>query len=309
MELHHLRYFLAVAEERHFGRAAQRLNMTQPPLSQRISDLESELGVQLFLRSAKGIRLTESGETFLPYARKAVMAFDAARSALARTLPEKARKLTVQVTPDTTGAVIAESCRLMREAGFTAELSDANTSEQHSRLLDGRIDLGLLRHPFATRGLWLAPALRKPLGVVMPGNHPLAGRSELELSDLRGEPLLLFPRSMAPGMYDQLLEVCKTHGYIPPRIDHAIQAIRALMIADSAIGFYPASTARKYHGLVWRPLIGEPLEWRTSAVCTRRNLDEALRRAAMILTDALQSHDTWCLVPETGAPEGCGEAR
>jgi DNA-binding transcriptional LysR family regulator len=85
VELHHLRYFLAVAEEQHFGRAAQRLNMTQPPLSQRIADLENELGVLLFERSSKGARLTEQGQSFLPYARKAVTAFDGAR-AMARRL-------------------------------------------------------------------------------------------------------------------------------------------------------------------------------------------------------------------------------
>jgi DNA-binding transcriptional LysR family regulator len=303
MELHHLRYFLAVAEERHFGRAARRLNMTQPPLSQRIADLESELGMQLFLRSAKGIRLTEFGEAFLPYARKAVVAFDAARSVLSKSLPSTARKLTVRVTPDTTGTVIAEAWRQLREAGFKAELSDATTAEQHTMLLDGQIDLGLLRHPFPTRGLWSAPVLRKPLGVVMPGNHSLAGQAELQLSDLSGQPLLLFPRSMAPGMYDHLMKICKDHGYIPPRIEHVTQAIKALLIADSAICFYPSSVVRKYPGLVWRPLTNEPLEWRTSAVCLKRNLDGALRRAAQILTDVLQNQDTWCLVAKGGATE------
>ncbi|MGA2962756.1 MAG: LysR family transcriptional regulator [Candidatus Korobacteraceae bacterium] len=305
MELHHLRYFLAVAEERHFGRAAQRLNMTQPPLSQRIADLENELGVLLFVRSSKGVSLTEQGESLLPHARKAVSAFDVANAMAPRMMPAKTRKLTVRVPPDTSGAAVAEVGRLLRHAGFAPELGEATTADQHAMLLDGKLDLALLRHPYPARGLWSSLVLRQPLGVLMSMSHSLAIKPKLRMSDLRGQPLVLFHRSMAPGLYDEILRTCRAWGYVPPHIQHAMRIVKGLLIADSAICFHPGRVTQQYHTLVWRPLVNEPLEWRTSAVCRRRNLDGALRHAAQILIDVLQTHDNWSqckVLPKVSVP-------
>lgn len=293
MELHHLRYFLAVAEEQHFGRAAQRLNMTQPPLSQRIADLENELGVLLFERSSKGARLTEQGQSFLPYARKAVAALDAARAMARRTFPSATRKLTVRVPPDTSGAAVAEMGRLLRDAGFAAELGEATTADQHAMLLDGKLDLGVLRHPYSTRGFWSSIVLRQPLGVLMSLSHSLVTNPTLRMSDLCGQTLVLFHRSMAPGLYDDILRTCRACGYVPPRIQHALRIVKGLLIADSAICFHPAGISQRYETLVWRPLVDEPLEWRTSVVGRRCNLDDALRRAAQIVVEVLQRNDKW----------------
>ena len=292
--MHHLRYFLAVAQERHFGRAAQRLNMTQPPLSQRIADLECELGARLFERSPKGVRLTEPGRLLLPYARKAVVAFDAANALAHRVTRQEGHKITICVPPDTSGPAVAEMGRLLRHAGIDAEFGEATTADQHAILLSGRLDLGVLRHPYPTRGLWSSPALRQSLGVLMPISHPLASKSKLRMSDLHGQPLVLFHRSMAPGLHDDILRTSRAAGYVPPRVEQAVRIIEGLLIANSAIGFHAARYARHYQGVVWRPLVGDPLAWRTSAVCRRRNLDGTLRRAAQIVIQVLQTHDEWC---------------
>jgi DNA-binding transcriptional LysR family regulator len=295
MELHHLRYFLAVAEEQHFGRAARRLNMTQPPLSQRIADLENELGVLLFDRSSKGARLTEQGQSFLPYARKALAAFDAATAMARRKFPSARRKLVVCVPHGTSRAAVAEMGRLLRDEGLAAEIDEAATADQHAMLLNGKLDLGVLRHPYPTRGLWSSVALRQTLGVLMSLSHSLAIKPKLRISDLCGQPLVLFPRSMAPGLYGDILRTCRACGYVPPRIHHALRGVNWLA-TESAICFHPAGITRQRDTLTWRALVNEPLEWRTSVVCRRPNLDNALRRAAQIVIEVLQTCDKWCAV-------------
>ena len=147
MDIRHLRYFLAVAEELNFSRAAKRLHMSQPPLSKRISDLESEFGVQLFDRRSKRVVLTPAGQDLVPCARQAVASFDAATTCLIR----------VGFTPDTSVEVLSDLSTTLRGVGINFELVESTTAEQHALLLNGGLYIGVLFLPFSRKGLWSSP--------------------------------------------------------------------------------------------------------------------------------------------------------
>jgi DNA-binding transcriptional LysR family regulator len=299
MEIRHLRYFLAVAEELHFGRAARRLHMSQPPLSKRIADLERELDVRLFDRSNRHVALTASGRRLMPKARRAVAAFDAAADSVRGTAGTCPDRIRVAFPPDTSREVLVDLASALRSADADANLAEATTAEQHAQLLAGDIDVGVLRHPYNPRNLRSSPQLYQTLGVVTAADHPLAGRPQLRLEDLNGYTLVMFPRSMAPGMYDDILGTCKAGGYWPARIEPGVRMVGGLLAADTAVtfntshAFSTTGAVGVYPGLIWIPLTGEPLRWRTSVVCHRLDRKPLTRTAVQVIARALQQHDHW----------------
>ncbi|MFE5700314.1 LysR family transcriptional regulator [Rhodococcus koreensis] len=298
VEIRHLRYFTAVAEELHFGRAARRLFMSRPPLSQRIADLEGELGVQLFTRTSRSVELTPYGRRLLPLARETLRAFDVAIEAMA--LPaEVTRTLRVAFVSTTSPAVLRTLRTRLAASHINLDWSEASTAEQHEGLLAGRIDLGLLCLPIDTQGLWVSPALRKPLGVAVSPEHPLAGVQPIPLSDLQDQTLLMASRSAAPGLYDYILATCKENGFRPRKVKHGDQRHRALMVesglsSDHAVTFIPRTEAGRLGSVSWRPIEGEPLAWEIAACCRSGEERDATMQAAIhAALGALQEHDHW----------------
>src|SRR4051812_5921682 len=207
MELRHLRYFIAVAEELHFGRAAERLRITQPPLSYQIQSLERELGVQLFVRG-RTIELTDAGTAFLEKARWALQAADdAARAAqAARTAP--AGRLRVGYPALTAGALAPEAMRRFSERFPSIEVDPAaGHTGDHLPALDAeRLDLG-----FVCGGVPDAQTVRfrsvetEPLLLAIPAGHQLSGSALLRVEQLAGQPMILFPRSLEPLLHWHLV--------------------------------------------------------------------------------------------------------
>jgi DNA-binding transcriptional LysR family regulator len=297
MEIRHLRYFVAVAENLHFGRAAQQLHMSQPPLSKRIAALEDELGTPLFNRSKRSVALTVAGRVLLPKAQAAIEAFDAAAAAVKSIGPSRVR---IAFPSDTSPEVLLDLVKTICPNDSEVNIVEATTAEQLELLRAGELDVGVLRHPYETQGLWSSPPLRQTLGVVLPSSHPLARRKELELRELQANILIMFPRLIAPGLYDELLETCRAQGYKPKRIMYGIRMAAGLMVAESAITFRPAhflvpGPVGQTPDLTWRPLVGEPLHWWTSVVCRRNEPDRRTRAAAQVIFQALQRHDHWSL--------------
>jgi DNA-binding transcriptional LysR family regulator len=302
MDIRHLRYFVAVAETLHFGRAAQNLHMSQPPLSKRIADLEGELSVPLFDRSKRQVALTAAGRALLPRARAALRSFEAALRAVRAEAPAKSRRIHVAFPADTSAEVLLDLVNELRPGDVEINVAEATTAEQHQLLVAGELDIGVLRHPYPTRGLWSSQPLRQTLGVVLPSTHELARRGTLRLADLKASTLVMFPRSMAPGLYDDILKTCRAEGYVPKRIRHAVRMTAGLMIAEPAVtfrtvGFRVPGPDRVAPELIWKPLIGEPLHWWTSVVCRRNERDPLTRLAIQVMLRALQQHDHW--VPGT----------
>jgi DNA-binding transcriptional LysR family regulator len=173
MEIRHLRYFVTVAGTLHFGRAAEQLHMSQPPLSARVADLERELGVQLLERSPR-IALTRVGVVFLDKARRALEAFDEAGRAMDDLSHAAGRALRAAAPPDTSRKALAAVIGTMRTVGLAARITILSTADQRHALLHRDLDLGVLRHPFPARGLIVSKPLTKALGVAVPDGSVLA---------------------------------------------------------------------------------------------------------------------------------------
>lgn len=259
MELRHLRYFVAVAEELHFGRAAERLHIVQPALSKQVLSLEEELGVQLLQRTKRWVRLTEAGRVFYEEARgileKSQQAVDAAR----RAARGQIGRLAIGFIGPATYSILPMVLRVYRERFPDVELDlhEWTTTEQVKRLNSGFIQVGFVRMPVGDDALVLEPVLREPLMVVLPEEHPLAARDKVPLKTLANEPFILIPRHREPGLHDQYISLCRRAGFSPQVVQeaHRIQTIVGLVASGMGLSFAPASTKNLQRpGVVYRPL-------------------------------------------------------
>ncbi|WP_064741834.1 LysR family transcriptional regulator [Hamadaea tsunoensis] len=267
--LQHLRYFVTVAEELHFGRAAARLHMAQPPLSQRIQRLERELGTRLFDRTPRRVALTESGRTLLPEARELLSRADRLTE-LAQRRETPPAVLRGAVPPGVDAAVVAAVLDgFARSRSRTRlRLQEIGNAAQLRGLADGRLDAAVLQLPCDTAALVLGPVLHRPMGVVAADSLLPAG-AEVLLSQLNDHDLALFRRATAPARYDEILDTCARHGYHPPTVHQA--GSRAfglgLVMAGTAVTFDVARPQPA--GLTWRPLAGQPLAERLAPAWPR----------------------------------------
>ncbi|MER6501828.1 LysR substrate-binding domain-containing protein [Streptomyces sp. NPDC001455] len=296
MELRHLRYFAVLAEELHFGRAAERLHMAQPPLSQRIRDLERELGVRLFDRTRHRVQLTEAGALLLEHVRPVLAGVDTAREAMRRIRPGEAGVLRVGVPPDT-GPTVLRNLTVGfadRVPDVLLDLHELTTDEQLARLREGELDAGVVRHPSDTVGLESGPVVRRELGVVLRSDHAAAaGGGAVRLRDLDGTPLVIFPRAMAPRLYDHMLTICRDEGFLPGSIRHARNPhfVHGLVLAGRGVHLNEAPVTPLIDGLVWRPLEGAPLAWLTSVVWVPSRDNEAIASFAEAVSESLSGAD------------------
>jgi DNA-binding transcriptional LysR family regulator len=243
MELRHLRYFVAVAEEGHITRAAERLGMQQPPLSRQIKEIEREADVQLFLRKARGVELTDAGRAFLDEARAILANVDHALEATRRTARGEQGRICLGVTP--TGAFypfVPRVIRAFREAfpRVTVTLEESLSPELIEHLRNEQIDVAFLRTSIAdAEGLLVTPLLEEPLVVALSSGHPLAqsdpGRDmPLSVKALAGETFIVYGRPHKPGehglgQYEAMIAACHAAGFSPrigqeaPRISSTAQ--------------------------------------------------------------------------------------
>jgi len=246
MELRHLRYFVTVAEELHFGRAAQRLHLSQPPLSMQIKALEQELGTQLLLRTQRRVELTVAGAVFLDEARDILSRVEQARSAALRAARGEVGELTV-------GFVTIADYNLLPQAllefraqspGIRLVLREATTDVQLRDLAAERMDVGFLLSPVKDERLDVLPLLREPLMAALPERHPLArGRRPMSLQRLADSPFIMVPRHVAPGLYDDVVSFCRQAGFSPRVEQEAVQmqTIVSLVSAGLGVALIPAS--------------------------------------------------------------------
>lgn len=293
--LRHLRLFVTVAEELHFSRAADRLGMAQPPLSQAVRRLERELGAELFDRSRRRVRLTAAGSLLRDEARELLAREDRLRMLARRAADGGLGTLRAGVPPDTAAAVLTALLAACagRAPGLRVDLREATTGEQVRLLASGGLDVGLLHRPADTTGLLLGPEVLVDLGVVLPRTSPLAGRREVALGELTGHDLVLFPRGHAPDRYDQVLDVCRAAGFVPGRVRHAAgsEFLLALVTAGHGVAFDQGPVARKEPRVAWRALAGRPLAQRLSGAWPAgRTAHPAARTFAELAAEVLADH-------------------
>ena len=291
--LAHLRYFRVVAEEQHFGRAAIRLRLAQPSLSQRIQRLEREFGVRLFDRGRGGAVLTPAGRLVLAQSEAVLDAADRLRSVVARLQDGEMGTLRAAVPPQLGGAAVAALLTTFRERspGSEIELRELTTAEQAAELAAGTLDAGVLRHPCLAAGLSFGPMLRQPLGVLLRADDPLAARPEVDLRMLTARELAMPPRTNSPALHDETLTACARHGFTPAAIRtvEGLEFTRALIMSESGlIALIPAPPPEP--GTTWRPLAGRPLSWRTSTAWRAGHDGPAVRIFAEAADAALRTH-------------------
>lgn len=263
MELRQLRYFLVVADELHFGRAADRLHITQPPLTVAIRRLERELGVQLFDRTTRRVSLTAAGESFKRRVQDALAELDDAAGDVASVSAGMSGRIRVGFVSSASYTAIPEALRTFREQRPRVELvlRPLTSGEQVEQLLDGDLDVGLLRDPGRVPGLAMQLVSTEDLVAVLPEAHPLASHTEIRPDDLSGEPMILFPYRLMPGFVARVLQLFEGL-QAPPRVaQQAIHQETVLGLVAAGIGtsILPESVRRfQMPGVVTRPITGRP---------------------------------------------------
>jgi DNA-binding transcriptional LysR family regulator len=259
MELRQLRYFVAVAEERHFGQAAQRLHMSQPPLSMQIKGLESELGVELLNRSTRKVTLTDAGRAFLERARAILGAVEEARDAARGAGQGTQGQLHVGFISSATLSLLPPSIRLFRGrfGGVELELKELTSAQQVDALYDGEIKVGLVRLPMRAPGIQFEPVFEERLVVAVPSGHVLEKLDRISLEAIADLPLIFFTRQMIPGFHAQIVELFQRVGAFPNVAQHAVhlQTIVGLVASGVGIAVLPSSAERvSREGVVYRAL-------------------------------------------------------
>lgn len=266
MELRHLRYFVALAEELHFGRAAAKLHISQPPLSMQIRALENELGVTLLNRTQRHVSLTQAGAALLGEARHILARVEQAvlttKQAGRGEIGELAIGFISVADYNVLPVVLREFRRRFPLVNLT--LRESTTDAQIRDLLAGRIDVGFALPPINDPSLESVSILREPLIAALPEKHPLARKpGKLALEKLKDAPFILFPRTNAPGLYDDVVSCCKAAGFSPRVEQEAIQmqTIVSLVSAELGVALIPASlTNLQRTGVTYKSLkSGSPL--------------------------------------------------
>lgn len=263
MELRHLRYFIAVAEELHFGRAAQVLGISQPPLSQQIQALEQELGARLFERTNRRVELSEAGRLFLEEARQVLAQVDKAADVARRAQLGELGEMKIGFTssaPFNSSIPKAIYSFRQRFPAVHLNLKEMSSRDVADALLDERIEVGLMRPLPLPDSLIATELFREPLVAVLNAAHPLAQGSEqgVHLADLAHEPFVFFPRSYGSGLHAQLLSLARQAGFSPHFAQEAgeVMTIIGLVSAGLGVSVLPASFQRmRIDGVVYRTLL------------------------------------------------------
>jgi DNA-binding transcriptional LysR family regulator len=279
MELSQVEAFLAVVDERHFGRAAARLHLAQPALSKRVQRLEASLGVRLLERSPRGVTLTDAGEAFLGEARRVTAQAARAREAARSAGRGEVGRLAIGFSPAAANAVLPAVVRRFRaeRPGVAVELHELWSADQWEALAAGRLDAGLGQspEPAAVPDLTAQVIREDRLVVALPDGHRLAGAAEIELAALAGEAFVLFPRRHAPAYFDEIVAACLAAGFSPRIVQEVkeIDATLGLVAAGVGISLLPQSaTALRRDGVGYAALAGSSpvsrtaILWRDGAV-------------------------------------------
>jgi len=238
IELRHLRYFVAVAEELHFGRAALRLNLAQPPLSQQIRKLEELLGYSLFTRTSRSVSLTHAGEALLQRARRTLRNVQRDIDETRSIAHGDVGSLHVGFVGSAMLTMLPGIFRSYREAypRVKLHLHESFTSLVIEGLENGTLDAGILRDGDPVEGLHVTTILSEPFVAVLPATHPSAKQKSISIAVLRDEPFVYYPRSAGARAYEKALTLCEEHGFRPQIVQEASHWLSILRLIGAGLG-------------------------------------------------------------------------
>ncbi|WP_027820148.1 LysR family transcriptional regulator [Paraburkholderia bannensis] len=302
MELRHLRYFVAVAEERSFTRAAQRLHIAQPPLSRQIQQLEEILGVQLFERNSRPLKLTDTGRFFYQHASQ-LLAQTAELESMTRRVGKIERNLSVGFVGSTLYGMLPKIIRRYRQKHAEVELSlnEMSTMDQIKALKEGRIDVGFGRIRLDDPSIRRVVLREERMIVALPIGHPLGDtKTVLSLHDLLNETLIIFPKSPRPSYADQVLAAFHDRALKPARVleTRELQVALGLVAAGEGISIVPKSVyGLKRDDVFYKDLDDANLV--SPIIMSMRMLDESedLQRMLQLIYDLYDEQGMEYLAP------------
>jgi DNA-binding transcriptional LysR family regulator len=285
VDVRDLRYFLALADELHFGRAAQRLHIAQSALSQQLKRLERELGLTLVDRTSRQVGLTDAGAQLRLEAADVVARFDGVMAAMSKLRQDQQARFVLGISPGVRPGLLQDVLTRVSQSGYTdVRTRAANTAEGPGLLRRHDIDAALLHTTpegteFAHRELE-----RVPIGVAVPSTHRLARRRGVRPADLTGETLIWVAREAEPTLHDAVMATLTAHGYVPGRIEHPPTVDTSLNLVAAGIGvslkFRHELSQAPRRGVVWRPLAEVDITVPTTLVWRRRDVTPAITALA-----------------------------
>lgn len=292
VDFRQLQYFVTVAEELHFGRAANRLQITQPALSKQIASLEKTLGVQLLFRTKRTVELTHAGQTFLQQAHQLLHQKETAIQLTRRTGDGDIGHLSIGFTPTATQTVLPALLRdfLQRYPKVDVDMIELATEAQVTALNQDEIDIAFLHPPIDQRGLRVYSILKERFVTVLPPHHSLGHYDTVPLEALAHEPLIIHPRNEGPALYDGFLQVCQMAGFQPQIIKESISLQTRLCFVAAGVGITFVSDC--FQGLVGgnvicRTLENCPIYLEFGAAWRQRSNNPALHNFLQILFDKI----------------------
>ena len=291
MELRHLRYFITVADEQSFSRAAERLHIAQPPLSQQIQALEIELGVQLFNRKTRPLQLTLAGQTLLAEARAILVKLEQAVHQTQRIHQGELGYLTVGFTSSIANGIFPEIMRTYRQQYPEVKLilEEENSATLIQRLRDRQTDmifLYLYDEIFAANDLETLALTQEPLVVVLPQNHPLTAQAEISISDLKNEEIVMPLHQVVSDLPDQIYHLCSQAGFVPKVAQTAVfmVTILGLVAGETGISILPSHVQNlQRQGVVYRPIQEQTTTIKLTAVWLHNNSSTILQQFLNII--------------------------
>lgn len=286
MDLRTLRAFVVLAEEQHFHRAAERLFIAQPALSQTIKRLETQLHVTLFNRTTRSVELTDAGRVLLTEARQVLAAADRAESAVRHAASGELGTVRIGFVASAALGLVPTILLAVQQRWprLELELVEATTGEQLTALRSGELDIGIAREVHPSPDLLVTPLVEERLLAAVPSGHPLADRGRIALHDLREQAFIAPPRGATPLLSDHVAALCAAAGFRQTIAHHALQfpTILGLVAANTGIAIVPeAMRVLRLPGLTYLELDDPRATTHLSAVTTTTRADSALLRNVM----------------------------
>ncbi|MEZ5419108.1 MAG: LysR substrate-binding domain-containing protein [Vicinamibacterales bacterium] len=259
LELRHLRYFLRVVDELHFGRAAARLAVSQPTLSVQVRQLEAIVGARLFERHTRQVALTDAGRALADAARRILREVDGAIEATRQAQAGQVGVLRVGFGPTLMLSTLGEVVRTYRQRhpGVRIDLRELPTTEQLTALVHGDLDVGFVRDADTDPRLQVELFAREALLIALNRDHPLAGAARVPLSALAGDPWVLFPRGIAPLLHDHVMRLCQRAGFTPSVVQESREVYTTVGLVGTGVGVtvIPETVQRmSWKGVVYKPI-------------------------------------------------------